>query len=100
IAITDATPKRMPSDVRLARSLLCATASAAVLPLNSRCATIRRTRDGVPGASPCSDIDQPFGLSGLVFFVTAGTVASGTLPVPLAPGPGGTGDVTPFSESL
>jgi len=33
MAMTDATPKRMPSDVSAARSLLCATASAAVRPL-------------------------------------------------------------------
>src|SRR5690349_12022145 len=45
IAITDATPNRMPSDVRPARSLLCATASAAVRALNARWATSARKRD-------------------------------------------------------
>src|SRR3954469_24609315 len=53
IAITDATPKRMPSDVRLARSLLCTTASAAMPPLKRMCVASARARDGAgaPGSS-------------------------------------------------
>src|SRR5437762_7808765 len=42
IAMTDATPKRMPNDVRPARSLLCPTASAAVRALNATCVAISR----------------------------------------------------------
>jgi hypothetical protein len=38
IAMTDATPKRMPSDVSPARSLLCPTASIAVRMLKAACA--------------------------------------------------------------
>ena len=53
IAITDATPKRMPSDVSPARSLLWATASAAVPALNARCAMSACSRDaGGAGARP------------------------------------------------
>src|SRR4051794_28640447 len=44
MAITDATPNRMPSEVRLARSLLCTTASAAIPELKTTCARIARAR--------------------------------------------------------
>ena len=67
IAITDATPNRMPSDVRPARSLLCATASAAVPPLNRTCANMARARDGLdaPVGMATAAMAQPFGFTGV-----------------------------------
>src|SRR5947209_4751726 len=49
MAMTEATPKRMPNEVRPARSLLWPTASAAVRALKATCAAVSRARSARPG---------------------------------------------------